>query len=383
MTNINQLTASILPCLTPAGNGVYTVKSSENTKKALQKKLYPNKQIGIEKQWETSLQNISLADNKPLVFGICSDSGGGILRGANWGPLCVREKLYENLISVDNVNDIGDIRIIPHLLHDKYLNEETIRSCQAALYGRSNNNYPVSPLSLSQFVLQEIYCSYPKKTVFTIGGDHSISYATVSKYLEAKKRQGKRVAVVHFDAHTDLMSSRLGIDLNFATWAYSILPYLTASSDLIQIGIRSSRHDKNYWENGLGVKQFWNYDVKSLGAINISENILCYFSENNIDEFYISFDIDAIDSKYVKATGTPEPDGLVPDDALAIIESLVSKSVLTGADMVEVAPFTGINHSKNEPESTLNIAAMISATMLQALTGHGRLKGENFFAKKD
>ena len=52
--------------------------------------------------------------------------------------------------------DIGDIKVIPHLLHDKYLNEETISECRNALYSDSQVELPVSPLSIAKKVCDEI-----------------------------------------------------------------------------------------------------------------------------------------------------------------------------------------------------------------------------------
>ena len=101
--------------------------------------------------WEKSLNNIST--EIPLILGIPSDNGGGIQRGANWGPLALREEI---LTEINSFQDLGDVRVIPHLLHDKYLNEKTIKICRQALYGR-NLKLPVSPLSIAEEALTQIY----------------------------------------------------------------------------------------------------------------------------------------------------------------------------------------------------------------------------------
>ena len=43
--------------------------------------------------------------------------------------------------------------------------------------------------------------------------------------------------------------------------------------------------------------------------------------------------------KYASATGTPEPDGLSPELPHLILQPILDKFKLTGADMVEVAPW--------------------------------------------
>ena len=63
------------------------------------------------------------------------------------------------------------------------------------------------------------------------------------------------MAIIHFDAHTDLLTERLGIDLCFGSWCTHILEDLNSPSHLVQLGIRSSGKTKSHWENTFGVKQ--------------------------------------------------------------------------------------------------------------------------------
>ena len=58
-----------------------------------------------------------------------------------------------------------------------------------------------------------------------------------------------------------------GVDYCFATWAKNIIPYLIKPSHLLQIGIRSSAYSKSYWEETLGVQQYWMEDLASSGGV--------------------------------------------------------------------------------------------------------------------
>ena len=60
----------------------------------------------------------------------------------------------------------------------------------------------------------------------------SVSYPLTKAYLTAKKKQGKRAAIIHFDAHTDLLVERLGIDLCFGSWCTHILDDLHEKTSL-------------------------------------------------------------------------------------------------------------------------------------------------------
>jgi len=303
-----------------------------------------------------------------VVLGIASDCGGGILRGANWGPLFLRNTLREQAPELSYF-DIGDVRVNPHLLHDKYLNQPTINKCRNAFYQDEAAEYPVSPLSITELVADKFYAAYPNKGLFGIGGDHSVSYPLTKAYLKAKQQQGNKVAIIHFDAHTDLLVERLGIDLCFGSWCTHILEYLLTPAHLIQIGIRSTGKPKSHWQGEFGVIQHWAKDVQELGVDAIIDNILQQLQGAEVDELYVSFDIDAIDSSFASATSTPEPDGLTPTEAMDILTALAAKYPITGADMMEIAPFTDTSgEGITSSQQTLAVAADISALLLTKMS---------------
>ncbi len=361
----SNLKTKLEKCLCPPGNGVYTVNTAKERKEQLHQTIF-GQTNGINELWLKSLENLPQS-SKAVILGVASDCGGGILRGANWGPLFLRSTLLKKYPQLSNF-DLGDIRVIPHLLHDKYLNEATIKSCRKALYHDKNSPLTVSPLSITEDVLHDFYATFPDKGIFAIGGDHSISYPLTKTYLQAKKAQGKRAAIIHFDAHTDLLTERLGIDLCFGSWCTHILDDLHENHHLIQIGIRSTGKSKAHWEDTFGVKQHWAHEVRELGAQVIVARILAQLKDENIDELYVSFDIDAIDDSYAAATGTPEPDGLFPDDAMEILTTLAKYYPITGADMMEIAPFTDSSGvGAKSCNKTLAVAAEISAFLINEM----------------
>ncbi|WP_068546969.1 arginase family protein [Thalassotalea crassostreae] len=357
----NDLLTKLSSCLCPPGNGVYTVNTARERKEKLHQDLFGTV-TSVDELWEKSLNDLTNCSNA-VILGVASDCGGGILRGANWGPLFLRSTLLANYPNLDAF-DLGDIRVIPHLLHDKYLNDSTISNCQQSLYGK-NITYPVSPLSITEEILHDLYAEFPEKGIFGIGGDHSVSYPLVKTYLQAKKKQGIKSAVIHFDAHTDLLHERLGIDLCFGSWCTHILDDLDEPRNLIQLGIRSSGKPQEYWENKFGVKQYWTAEIKRQGVEIIIEQIKQQLIADGIEELYVSFDIDAIDAKFASATGTPEPDGLYPDEVMAILRALAQVFKISGADMMEIAPFTDSTiNSDDSCETTLAVAGEISAFLI-------------------
>ena len=353
---------SLPKLLTLPGNGVYTVHTAREKKEKLFKAYYGTPKLETaQAKWLKSIENLN--PERPLVIGIPSDNGGGIQRGANWGPLMLRQELLDQR---KEFTDLGDVRVILHLLHDKYLNPETIKACQKALYGKIEK-LPVSPLSIAEKALNELYKKFPNARVLGFGGDHSTSYPLVKSWLESRKNLNK-AALLHFDAHTDLLDRRLGIDLCFGTWTFQILDLLKSRDHIIQVGIRSSGKDKKHWKTALGVEQIWASEVAKLGVEKIYQKISKHYKDLGIEEVYISFDIDALDEKYAAATGTPEKAGLMPSDCAALIRLLTKDFKITGADLMEVAPFVlpeGVE--PRDQKSSLSVAGDMARLLLEVL----------------
>ncbi|MBK22728.1 MAG: arginase [Halobacteriovorax sp.] len=344
--------------LCPPGDGVFTVETGKEKKSFVQNSLYGSNDI--QSSWEKSLEQIQ-DGTKHLLLGVPSDNGGGIVRGANWGPLFIRESLIKSKIS--SYFDIGDIRVVPHLLHDSYLNQETISKIRKALF-REDLKLPVSALSICEMVIETLLNS--NKKILSLGGDHSVSAGLLPPFIKKNPDLG----ILHFDAHTDLLEERLGIDKCFATWAANILPHLKSPQHLAQVGIRRSGKEKAYWEEKYKISQYWAEETRINGPEKIADQIISQFNSQGVTKIYISFDIDAIDSEYASATGTPEEGGLRPHEASLIIDRVASQFETIGADLVEVAPF--INHygsktkSSPEPETTLDVASLIASKLLEA-----------------
>ncbi|MBL4818323.1 MAG: arginase family protein [Deltaproteobacteria bacterium] len=349
--------------LTPPGNGVFTVHTAQNRKNRLHEKLYGTaEQSKVQNKWLDSLKNLlSSNESRIALLGIPSDCGGGIIRGANWGPLFLRLELQKDIA------DLGDVRVIPHYLHDSLLSERAKAASREALYKDSNSQLPVSPLSIAEYFLEKFYANQSKTRVFGLGGDHSVSYPLVKSYLLARKNQGTRCALLHFDAHTDLMPSRLGVDICFGSWTHHILPFLESPDDLYQVGIRSSGKERTHWEKTYGIHQFWSEEVQKDPA-ELGKHILKSLEQKNIDEIYISFDIDVLDMSEASATGTPETNGMHTLQAVELLKELAPEIQVGGADLVEVAPF--VHHPESdqlEPETTLRSAQIIMEQILKLM----------------
>jgi len=307
-----------------------------------------------------------------VILGVPSDVGAGYRRGANLGPQAIRTALIASdpdlrgWLDRRGVVDIGDVAVVPQLLHDEMLAPAQIEASRAALYKDVAPSLaaelPVSPLSIEARVLDCVLSINPKIVPIILGGDHSVAWP-VSEML-AKHRKD-RWSIVQPDAHTDLLADRLGIKYCFATWSYHANDLLGRDGRLVQVGVRASRFGRDHWESTLGVRQFWAKDIATNpeGAI---DDVVAHLRAKGAQSVYFSNDIDGTDASFAEATGTPEPDGLTPDWVLALIARLGKEFGFCAADCVEVAPPLGPTAAATD--ATTRLAARYVRACLETIS---------------
>lgn len=335
--------------LRPPGQGIYTPSTGGGYAQRLQNVLFQTQDPKrVQEAWEESFQKIRRAES--VLMGIPSDTGAGIMKGANFGPIGVREAFLDQFGAFPkNLLDLGDIICVPHFLHDEMLSPKQIEASQKELYPGQTEGLPVSPLSIAEAALKAVLELNPQAKIYLIGGDHSVSWPAM---VYCHQRFGKEFGVLHFDAHTDLMKRRLGVDYCFATWAYQALRFLKPYH-LVQVGIRSSSKTKAQWAELHPVTQFWAYDVLGKES-QVIESICQHFTEKGVKHLYISNDIDGTDSSEAAATGTPEPQGLNSNFVKKLLSEVRKHFTVFGGDIVEVAPpLSGQRDFKNEPTCRL------------------------------
>ena len=338
--------AELRAMLRPAGGGLYVVSTGRAAQLMVQRALYGvSSEAEIQARFEAAIDRIPTA--RAVILGVPSDVGAGYRRGASFGPQAIRggllaaERDLRGWYERHDIVDIGDVIVIPQLLHDEMLSQAQLGASRAALYGTLapalGDTLPVSPLSIQERVLACCYALNPRIIPIVFGGDHSVAWP-VAAALAAHRTD--RWSIVQPDAHTDLLADRLGIKYCFATWSYHANELLGRDGRLVQVGVRASRHDRAHWEAGLGVRQVWPDEIRRDpdGAI---QSVIDHLRARGVTSVYFSNDIDGTDEEHASATGTPEADGLSPDWVVALIERLGREIGLCAADCVEVAPPLG------------------------------------------
>lgn len=323
--------------LRPAAGGVYVVSTGRAQQAKLQRALY-----GVSTDEEVKTKFLAALDRvktaRAVILGIPSDVGAGFVRGANLGPQVIRSTLLSLVpdwaakCEAFGIVDLGDVMVVPQLLHDEMLSDAQIAATRKALY--DGRELPVSPLSIAERVLDLVLAENPKIAPFIIGGDHSTAWPGVAALARART---DRWAIVQPDAHTDLLEHRLGVKYCFATWSFHANELLGRDGRLVQVGTRASGRDRGHWESSMNVRQFWAAECRAKPAETL-DAVIAHLKSVGATSVYFSNDIDGTDDSHADATGTPEPWGLEPDWVMKLIKRLGSEIGLLGGDIMEVAP---------------------------------------------
>lgn len=357
-----------------APQGILTVTTGAGDMATFLRRRYGTQEADeINGLWRADLERIR--DARAVILGVPIDTAG-FDKGQGKGPLGIRMRLLSAGVYDDfpaaGVVDIGDCRNHPLLVHDELLNQDTLDSVRDARWGTREEPMPVAPLSILERALQEIWTLNPGARVLLLGGDHGLSWMPF-RIMEAMNRNpDKDLGILHFDAHTDLMSARDGVSISFATWAHHANTLIGAQGRLQQVGIRISGKSKTHWETSHEVRQFWADEVQARGAAAVATELVQNLRSAGVRKVWISNDIDGTDPRWAASTGTLEPNGLTPADVHHIIAQVGAAFEVIGGDVVEVAPVLR-GHIEGEPLRTLDTAAGYVLAQLDMCLGDSNL----------
>ena len=357
--------------LRPSGGGVHLVSAGRDEQLAAQRKLYGvSSDEAVQSRFRDRLSRIGAA--RAVLLGVPSDVGAGYLRGANQGPLAIRTRLLEedpawlSRAGGSGLLDLGDVFVVPQLLHDDMLSGSQKDASRRALYPGlapgTAARLPVSPLSIAERALDLVLSLNPGAAPVLLGGDHSTAWPAVASLSRARPGMG----LVQVDAHTDLLEERLGVKYCFGTWSFHANDLLGRGGRLVQLGIRVSRHDRAHWESTLGVRQLWAKEILADPGAALDEAVRAV-RVSGAKGVYLSNDVDGTDAAWADATGTPEPGGLEPDFVVELIRRLGRDVGLLGGDVMEVAPL--LARTPGGADRTLGVAARYLRETVDAVLG--------------
>ncbi|SDI59472.1 agmatinase [Planococcus glaciei] len=178
-----------------------------------------------------------------------------------------------------------------------------------------------------------------------MGGEHLVSLpvmkAVASKYDD--------LAIIHFDAHTDLRENYEGEEYSHSTPIRKIADHI-GPTNVYSFGIRSGMKEEFQWakENGMHISKF--------EVLEPLKEILPTLEGRNV---YVTIDMDVLDPAHAPGTGTVDAGGITSRELLASIHAIAASGVnVVGFDLVELAPV--YDHS----DHTANTASKLIREMI-------------------
>lgn len=162
--------------------------------------------------------------------------------------------------------------------------------------------------------VKEIYAD--KKRVFGIGGEHLVTLPSIQAISEVYDN----LAIIHFDAHTDLRKEFIGEEMSHSTVIYHC-GKMIGFENIKQIGIRS------------GMKEEFDL-MKEFNTLAKNPSDLDCLKGKNV---FVTVDLDVLDPSIMSGTGTPEAGGLSFNELIEWFRKLKEFNII-GADVVELAP---------------------------------------------
>jgi agmatinase len=191
---------------------------------------------------------------------------------------------------------------------------------------------PALPAALAQLsaIVAEVLEAH--RFPFVVGGEHALTAGAIAPFAA----HYPDLVVLQFDAHADLRDGYLGERYSHAAAMRRVLDY--AHVELVSIGIRAiSAEEVAFLErNHDRIQIHW---AKDQARWDIAEIVRPLAGR----PVYVTFDIDALDSAVMPATGTPTPGGLSYASALVLLRAAAEAGTIVGADLVEFAPIPGLH----------------------------------------
>ena len=249
-----------------------------------------------------------------MITGVPYDATSSFRTGSRWGPHAIRHA-SESIETYSPLTD-RDLEDLPF-----------VDGGDLALEG-------LEPPAMVRAVRRHLGPGLP----FLLGGEHTITLGAV----QALVARYDDLAVVQWDAHTDLRAAYEGREISHATVMRRILD---GRVPLVQLGIRAGTRE-----------EFALARDRSLHlsrGVSLTPPLLEVLRPRPL---YLSVDIDVLDPAVAPGTGNPEPDGAAYAELLEGLRSLSGHRIV-GMDLVEVAP----------PWDPTGRTAVVAATLVREM----------------
>ena len=301
-------------------------------------------------RWHQIIESIDLSqddieelseDEKGYCFlGFCCDTGvernqGRI--GASKGPSSIRREMANLSCSFSKdtrLFDAGDIYCT-----DKYLSSAQADLSIAVNVLRSKGYFPI-----------------------VLGGGHELAFGHYMGLVTSLKDSRTNnplpnkpsLGIINFDAHLDLRPYENGP--NSGSMFTQIADFCQKEDmrfSYMCVGVQKYGNTVSLFKRAdqLGVDYIFAKDISENALKEVQNRILSFVDEH--EHIYLTICTDVISSAYAPGVSSPQPFGLLPETALALIKQVASSEKVTSVDIAEVSP------RFDEDNQTAKVAAII------------------------
>lgn len=256
---------------------------------------------------------VPLDEAHVIIQGIPYESASSGKKGASFAPSVLRvnsvdlQTLSRDGIDLNQmiVRDIGNIPIYP-------------------LEGEKTRN------SIEQYT--SYLMEQSNAPIISIGGDHSCTYPL----LKSLASRGT-VGIIWFDAHRDLLSALLGSRFSHGSPLGRAIELTNISPEnVLLIGTRYMHQEEQTIVEENGIEELRMVDLEQDNFNEQKFLELVKKISQNVDNIYVSIDIDVLDPAFAPGTGTPVGGGLTSSQLMRFIRSIPVD--IRAIDIMEVAP---------------------------------------------
>lgn len=167
------------------------------------------------------------------------------------------------------------------------------------------------------------------KTPIFIGGEHTITLG-----IAYALKNPEKLAIISFDAHLDLRNEYLGQKVSHTTFMRRLNEQVKPKK-IIEVGTRAVCEEELEYSENTGISYITSLEIHREGLEKTKERIRKLLED--VENVYLSIDLDVLDPSYAPAVQNPEPEGISPYILHELIAETCKKSIM-GFDLVEVAP---------------------------------------------
>lgn len=274
------------------------------------------------------------------LLGVPYDGASVVRAGSREAPDAVRQSFYYNTTySPDFDVDLEELSLVD--LGDVDVNLMNLRETQTRTIDvlSAIQNRGIVPL--------------------VVGGDHSISYATVA--AACNRPDVEKLGLIQFDAHQDLRHSHGGEPSSGVQFRELLedRPEF-CGENFAQVGIRGFMNSRSYMDfaEDRGITVISARSVRRRGIHDVVEEALD-IATSDTDAIFVTVDVDCLDLSIAPGTPAPSPGGLDAWEILEGIYSVATNEHTVGMDLVEIAP----------PHDVNGLTAITGATILLHFLG--------------